>query len=182
MERMQGSKPPSPYSLLGKRLKAIREKRHESLAETSGAVEIDVDMLERIECGDECPSEELLMLLINHFGVREYEAVELWEWAGYGVSNTKSPTSEQQAKAVATVLVALDVRAVYSDGVNVAANESGVIVQFTQSGSQQIPIARVGMSYEQAERVVRCLEQAMLRHTYGPKLPPLSPGATRSPS
>lgn len=182
MERMQGPKPPSPHILLGKRLRAIREKRHESLAETCGAVEIDVEMLERIECGDECPSEELLMLLINHFGVHEYEAVELWEWAGYGVSNAKSQATEQQAKAVTTVLVALDVRAVYSDGVNVAANESGVIVQFTQSGSQQMPIARIGMSYEQAERVVRCLEQALLRHAYRPKLPPLPPGATQSPS
>jgi hypothetical protein len=118
------------------------------------------------------------MLLINHFCVHEYEAVELWEWAGYGSSSNaaKMQTIEQQAKAAATIVVALDVRAVYSDGMNVTANESGIILQFTQSGSQQLPVARIGMSYEQAERVVRCLEQTLLRHTYSPKLPPLPPG------
>ena len=184
MERMQGPKPPSPYAILGKRLKSIREKHHESLAETSGAVEVDVDMLERIECGEECPSEDLLMLLINHFCVHEYEAVELWEWAGYGSGGgaAKAHTIEQQAKAVATLVVSLDVRAIYSDGVSVAANESGIIMQFTQTGSQQLPVARVGMSYEQAERVIRCLEQALLRHTYSPKLPPLPPGTMQTPS
>lgn len=177
MERMHGPHRQTPYQLLGQRLKLIREKRQESLAEASGAVEIDIEALERIENGEECPSEEILMLLINHFCVREHEAVELWEWAGYDqASEPRVRAADNQAKG-AFILVALDVRAVYSDGLALNANNSGMILSFTQSTGQDQSqvVARVGMSYQQVEATLHLLQQALLRSRYMPDkklLPP----------
>src|SRR5205807_9580549 len=80
---MEESRRQAPFTMLGKQLKLLRENRQESVAEVSGAVEIDIDILERIERGEERPSEDILMLLIDHFGMQDHEAAELWESAGY---------------------------------------------------------------------------------------------------
>src|SRR5664279_6184040 len=72
-----------PFEPLGTQLKRLREVKSESLAEVSGAVEIDEKDLTRIETGHERPSEDILLLLISHFGVQDDKAAELWELAGY---------------------------------------------------------------------------------------------------
>lgn len=177
---MQGPKRKSPLSILGKRLRLIRERRQESLAEVSGAVEIEIDMLERIEQGTEQPSEDILMLLINYFGLHEQEASQLWEWAGYGQNaGSKHNLADASAKA-ALVVVALDARAIYSDGVILAANDSGVILNFMQSTGQgqPQPVARIGMSHQQAEALTKLLQQSNLRVKYLPKQQLLPPGET----
>ena len=57
------------------------------------------------------------------------------------------------------MLLALDTRTMYSDGIEVEANKAGVTLTFTQASgkSQTAPVARVGMSTEQAEEVMRTL-------------------------
>jgi transcriptional regulator with XRE-family HTH domain len=80
----------SPYRPLGRRLKALREKARESLAEVSGAVEIDVRELASFELGQSRPNEEVLLMLISHFSAQDEEAVQLWELAGYGVTKVSS--------------------------------------------------------------------------------------------
>ena len=45
-----------PFKVLGEKLKTIRQKMHESVAEVSGAVEIDEQSLQRIEQGKERPT------------------------------------------------------------------------------------------------------------------------------
>lgn len=178
---MRQPKRQSPFQVLGKRLRFLRESRQESLAEVSGAVEIDSDALERIESGEERPSEDILMLLISHFGIQDHEAVQLWESAGYEPESTHENKThnfpELQSKPT-VVLLALDVRAIYSDGIVVNESNNGVVVSFTQSSGhdQSVPVARVGMSYDQAEEVVRTLQQSLLRHKYlnGPKGLPAS--------
>jgi transcriptional regulator with XRE-family HTH domain len=177
---MQEPKHQSPFKVLGKHLKFLRENRQESLAEVSGAVEIDPEALERMERGQERPSEEILMLLINHFGMQDHEAVQLWESAGYdrdAGEKFRSLNNDPQIKT-AMVLLALDVRVMYSDGIAITGNQSGVVLNFTQTGtqSQELPVARVGMSYEQAEEVLRALQQAVLRHKYLPNPRLLPPG------
>src|SRR6185369_17990187 len=72
-----------PFNTLGDKLKTIRQKLHESVAEVSGAVEIDEQSLQRIEQGTERPTEDILMLLINHFGMQDDDAASLWQLAGY---------------------------------------------------------------------------------------------------
>ncbi|HET7827573.1 MAG TPA: helix-turn-helix transcriptional regulator, partial [Candidatus Saccharimonadales bacterium] len=73
------------YKPLGKRLKELRTRANESLAEVSGAVEIDVMELASFELGKDRPAEDVLLLLISHFGTKDDEAVKLWEMAGYGL-------------------------------------------------------------------------------------------------
>jgi transcriptional regulator with XRE-family HTH domain len=73
----------TPYKSLGSHLKYVREQSRQSLMEVSGAVEIDQRSLERIEAGIERPAEDILLLLISHFGVADREAVQLWELANY---------------------------------------------------------------------------------------------------
>lgn len=180
---MQEPKRQLPFKVLGKHLKFIREERRESLAEVAGAVEISPDTLERIEYGEERPAEDILMLLINHFDMQDHEAVQLWESAGYSKGDRDDRLhrfDDLNAKAT-LVLFALDVRTMYSDGIEVTDNEAGIVMNFTQGGNQQqsMPVARVGMSYDQAERVLKTLQQAILRGKYLGKTRLLPPGSDK---
>jgi hypothetical protein len=148
----------------------LREQSRESIAEVSGAVEIDEDSLERIEQGVERPSEEILMLLMSHFNMGENEAVQVWELAGYDRRLGPDVTIPEElvgGKPV-VMLLAVDVRTQYTDGVDITADPAGVTMSFTQQAGQgnPQPVAKVGMSLEQAEAVARGLEQALLRVRY----------------
>src|SRR3954471_20114293 len=81
----------TPYRPLGRHLKELRTRANESLAEASGAVEIDVRDLASFELGASKPSEDVLLLLISHFAAKDDEAVSIWEMAGYG--SDKIPVS-----------------------------------------------------------------------------------------
>jgi transcriptional regulator with XRE-family HTH domain len=50
----------APYGLLGKKLRQLRESHRESVAEVSGAVEIEENFLTNIEAGKDRPSEDIL--------------------------------------------------------------------------------------------------------------------------
>jgi hypothetical protein len=170
----------APFITLGRHLKYVREQLNRTLAEVSGAVEIDEAMLERIESGLERPPEDILMLLITHLEVRDQEAVQLWELAGYDgeIPDQFQSTVELPNGAKGTImLLALDVRTMYSDGLDIICSPAGLTLNFTQAaGAQQVsPVARVGMSYEHAEQVLKNLQSALLHARYqrGPKkLPP----------
>lgn len=156
-----------PFQKLGEELKNIRQKRHESLAEVSGAVEIDMDFLERIEIGQERPSEDLLMLLISHFDIGETDSLGLWEMAGYYYDQTnidRNPPINDQSHSV-VVMMALDSRILYSDDAQVNVDKKGVVINFLQhSGpaNQQVPIARIGMSPEQAKNLLQSLHLSLV--------------------
>lgn len=157
----------------------MRERSNETLAEVSGAVEIDPEVLEKIESGFERPSEDILMLLISHFNVQDHEAVRLWESAGYESydSDTTRPARPENLDKAALILLAMDARIMYSDNASIQANDSGVILTFSQSGQQgqMVPVSRIGMSYDQATKVMEALERALLygKHQGKPKrLPP----------
>ena len=169
---MHESKFTPPFKTLGTRLKYLREHSAESLAEVSGAVEINEDKLELIEQGVERPSEEILMLLINHFDMQDTDAVQLWELAGYDRRHTPDMMNlgaeDLQSGKQMVMMLALDTRTQYSDGVDIHVNQAGVVMTFTQASSQnqQQPVARVGMSLQQAEAVSQALQQAMLQARY----------------
>jgi len=162
----------APYVTLGNHLKYVREQAKQSRAEVSQAVEIDEEYLARIEAGLERPSEDILMLLISHFGVQDREAVQLWELAEYDSELPDAlrlgPETESTGNRPMVMLVAVDVRTMYSDGLEVSVNPAGVTLNFTQAvnQSQTAPVARVGMSHQQAEQVIRAMEQALLRAKY----------------
>ncbi len=70
----------------------------------------------------------------------------------------------------------------YSDGVAVSNNESGVVLSFLQRAEQEqsLPVARIGMSYRQAEEVLQTLELTLLRSKYMPTKLLLPPGNSKS--
>lgn len=160
----------TPFATLGTHLKYLREQLKESLAEVSGAVEIDENVLTRIEAGLERPDEEILLLLISHFDMQDQEAVQLWELAGYGgeVPEQIRPGDGTTGNKPVVMLLALDTRTMYTDGAEVDAGPGGITVNFTQQNSlgEGVPIARLGMSYEQAEEVLQALYQSITKGKY----------------
>jgi len=153
-----------PFEKLGEQLKTLRESSSESMAEVSGAVEIDTRILQRIENGLERPSEDVLMLLISHFGMRDNEAVELWELAGYDQPTGKNRGLDDSNSRPVLMMMALDTRILYSDNAHIAADNNGLVLNFLQkngAGDQQLPIARIGMSYDHARDVLRALQQSL---------------------
>lgn len=161
-----------PFKQLGERLRIIRQKLHESLAEVSGAVEIDEPTLSRIEQGNERPSEDILMLLISHFGMRDEEAAGLWQLAGYDQPRHDHDHDDTQNSKATILVMAVDPRVIYSDGVHVHANKKGVTVSFSQGNSTPNPLvtARIGMSRDQAKAVMQALHDA-LQHSEPKQLP-----------
>lgn len=160
----------TPYHTLGNHLKYVREQSHQSLQEVSGAVEIDEERLKRIEAGIERPAEDILLLLISHFGVADREAVQLWELADYDsdLPDRLKPDMEQFNGKNVVMLIGFDTRAIYSDGLDIVCTEAGMTLNFTQAtGPQQrTPVARVGLSYDQADKVLQALQHAMLHAKY----------------
>jgi transcriptional regulator with XRE-family HTH domain len=169
----------APYTSLGNHLKYVREQANQSLAEVSGAVEIDENSLARIESGEERPSEDILLLLISHFNVQDTEALQLWELADYGgdVPEQIRPEIEIPANGKPVVLLAMDMRTQYTDGVDINVNQAGLTLNFTQAGQPvPTPVARVGMSLEQAEAVMRTMQQALMQAHYHRSTKQLPPG------
>jgi hypothetical protein len=173
-QKSQGGNASSPFKMLGNHLKYLREQLKESVMEVSGAVEIDVKDLERIEQGQERPSEDILLLLIQHYNMQDQEAVQLWELAGY--DGEQSPHRQKMEANTASLLqnkqmvmlLAMDMRTMYSDGVDITINQAGLTLNFTQTTGegQHAPVGRIGMSYDQAVEVMHTLEQALLRAKY----------------
>ncbi|HET9721640.1 MAG TPA: helix-turn-helix transcriptional regulator [Candidatus Saccharimonadales bacterium] len=154
-----------PFRPLGRRLKELRVRAKESLAEASGAVEIDVRELASFELGKARPAEDILLLLISHFGAQDDEAVAIWETAGYGAD--KVPVARTDNNLLPTIPVeAKGNHVLYTDVVDITVNNHGVVMSFTQTGpaNSSYCIARVGMSREHAKSILKIL-QATLSQT-----------------
>jgi hypothetical protein len=113
--------------------------------------------------------------------MRDDEAASLWQLAGYdqprnhhdhdfGDDNGNNSRS-------AVLVMAVDPRIIYSDGVQVTASNNGVTVSFSQSSGtpSSLTTARIGMSREQAYAVIRTLQDALSRSE-----PRQLPGGTQS--
>lgn len=155
-----------PYKPLGRQLKALRLAVNETLAEASGAVEIDVRELASIELGQARPSEDVLLLLLSHFGVKDDEAIKLWTLAGYQMGRVQSAQAANESPAVQSSNPA-EAQILFTDIVDVIVNNYGVVMHFMQNGGANTPpvsVARVGMSREHAKSVLQIL-QATLSQT-----------------
>lgn len=155
-----------PFYDLGSKLKHWRQQQKESLAEAAGAVELAEDELLRIEEGIERPSEEILMLLIKHFAMLEDEAVRLWELAGYDKIEPEDEALDPQNNTTKSIVmtIALDPRVMYSDSVHISGNKHGLVFSFLQPGGGQLPalpVSRVGMSRDQAKKMLELLKDTL---------------------
>lgn len=156
----------NPYQKLGSKLKAARELRKESLAEVSGAVEIDSSALEGYERGEQRPSEDVLMLLVSYFDINEAEAGRLWDLAGYADPHADTTQNIMDMPQIA-MLMPMDARIVYTDRVHVMVNNYGVVMNFMQTSpasSQPLAVARVGMSREHAQSVLEVLQKTLAQN------------------
>ena len=151
----------APYKSLGDKLKKVRQRLQESQAEVSGAIEVDIEVLDEFEKGTQRPSEELLLLLISHFALKEDEADLLWQVAGYQEQSSETDDGTQQP---GVMVMPLDVRIVYADMVHVMANNFGVVMNFMQTAgpnNQPLAVSRVGMSKEHARSVLEILQKTL---------------------
>ncbi|PID98977.1 hypothetical protein CSA80_02555 [Candidatus Saccharibacteria bacterium] len=164
---------PNPYRSLGAKLRKLREQHRESVGEVSGAVEIDEVQLQSIEAGKARPSEDILMLLISHFGLDDDAAAdELWKLAGYELHRDSEHDhdhkhDEGDMKRAAAMMVMLDPRVMYSDNVEIVSNKQGVVISFSQTvgpDAEPLTVSRIGMSYEEAKVVMGILHQVLYNH------------------
>jgi hypothetical protein len=60
----------------------------------------------------------------------------------------------------------VDTRVVYTDAMQATIADSGVVLQFMQQtgNGQSVPISRVGMSRQHAERVIEVLQNTLKHH------------------
>jgi transcriptional regulator with XRE-family HTH domain len=177
----QPSTGPKPYEQLGDKLKYFRQTKRESLEEVSSAVEVERHLLERFEAGVERPDENILELLINHYKLKETLADQLWELAGYNPEAFGEEAAIEEAVNVARQLIMVlsaDNRTIYTDGVSIDCNKSGLQMTFSQTVAQGKPInvSRLGMSYQQAEEVLRALGVALTYARFSQSRSLLPPG------
>lgn len=151
----------NPYRPLGKCLKELRVRANESLAEASGAVEIDVRELAGFELGKDRPSEDVLLLLISHFGAKDEEAIRIWETAGYVTEKAAIPSVD--TAPVLPVSNPSENRVLFTDIVDIVVNNYGVVMNFMQAGpaNSTNTVARVGMSREHAKSILNILQNTL---------------------
>lgn len=124
-------------------------------------MEIDVKQLASYELGHSRPSEDVLLLLISHFGAKDDEAVRLWELAGYSMGKIPVSRMTSEEIQISANLSQLDNRILFTDIVDITVNNYGVVMNFMQSaGPANTPsaVARVGMSREHAKSVLEILQ------------------------
>lgn len=162
-----------PYKTLGARLRGMRESIRESLAEVAGSVEIDITDLTAIEQGTTRPAEDILLLLISHFAIKEDDATKLWELAGYEQSDTGTISMSADGMGAvknSVMVMPVDARITYTDMAHVIVNEHGVVINFMQTGgpnNQPLVVSRLGMSREHAKSVLDILEKTMAQQEAG---------------
>ena len=174
-----------PFFALGDLLRKIRTSVKKSHEEVSGAVEIELEHLKSIEQGASRPSEEVLLMLIQHYNVSDDHAERLWKLAGYagepdiedylnGTMDDETdlpfdsglPAGFQQLPNVISMGISVtDPRIVYTDLAKVEINDFGVVMNFHQLAgspdSKPLAVAKVGMSREHAERIITLLQNTL---------------------
>lgn len=167
-----------PYRNFGEKLRQLRESKSESLDDVSGAVEIDAQELVAFEMGQNRPDQDILLLMFNHFNLGEILANELWKLAGYDGTpdmicinpehdHTKSldVEAEDMAQTIQrTLMIMVDPRIMYSDGIEAVAGDRGVVLNFSQTngpGGKPLTVSRIGMSREQAQMLMGVLHQVL---------------------
>jgi transcriptional regulator with XRE-family HTH domain len=151
-----------PYKNLGLRIKNIRQKSAQSLTEVSGAVEIDESRLNEIEAGLIKPSQETLEMLAGHFNLKEKEALNLLELAGYSSEDPKSVFGAMIENGMTRTIIMMlsqESKIAYTDSLEINYDSSGLVFNFKQRAGHSSPVtvARLAMSYDQAKEVQKTL-------------------------
>ncbi|MDQ3159378.1 MAG: hypothetical protein M3P98_04580 [bacterium] len=104
--------------IVGDYLKDRRESKNQTLAEVSGAAELEIDQLILIEAGLKLPEEEVLVTLISFLQIPDDDAKDIFTKAGYFDEQTQTTIS-------ATPVL-------YCDELEVQKSKDGVVIDFKQ--------------------------------------------------
>ncbi|MCA9329328.1 hypothetical protein KDA11_01670 [Candidatus Saccharibacteria bacterium] len=152
-----------PYKALGAKIKAARISLKRTVAEASGAIEIDETTFKKIEQGIQRPAEDTLIVLISYLEIKDEDAADFWKLAGY--SDERQNNTIDFSQPIAMMMPAPDLRIVYTDMVHVLINDFGVVLNFFQNtgqpGAQPLAVSRVGMSKDHAKSVIEILEKSI---------------------
>lgn len=157
------------YAALGARLKFLREQWQQSISDVCNTLEIDEKMLRAFEAGKIAPPPEVLDMLISHFLLTEDQAQDLRDLVEDQREEAEASitgTMEDMLSKQLVMFMPVDTRVVYTDSMQATITDSGVVLQFMQqTGSgQSVPISRVGMSRQHAERVIEVLQSTLKHH------------------
>jgi len=159
-------------NILGSELRKLRKAASESLAVTAKAVDIDRSHLNKIELGAYKPSLEILNSLLAHFSVEGNKASQLRLMVTEPQVERLVVGSEEEKdhKDMQTPVPAKkpDVQVMfnpgqtpvlYTDSVFVTSNEFGLVLDVAQNipGNQQNIVARFGMSFDHAKKLVQVM-------------------------
>ena len=156
--------PINPYKSLGNKIKKSRILNNMELIEVSEAIEIEVNILKKIESGMLRPDEDILELLITYLNIEDNEADKLWELAGYESESVEEPKEINLTKGIVMMLSPLvNDKASYSDFLDVHYDKSGIVLHFKQVSGQKKPVdvAKVGVSYSQAQEIIRTIQRVL---------------------
>lgn len=163
---MSNSSQKFPYRQLGYQLRTLRENRKQSIDDVSGAVEIESEILSKIESGSNLPDEDILLLLISHFDLQNEDAIKLWKLAGYDhfIDPATMEKKDGLSQQPAVFILPIDSRIVYSDEVQIDKSDSGIVLNFMQNSPQKLSIAKIGMSLENAKKVLEKLNSNLSKN------------------
>lgn len=137
--------------MIGQVLKNQRVKKHQTLAEVSGAAEIEIETLSKIEAGNLLPDEELLITLISYLKIPDDAAQDIFIIAGYFEEETDR-------------LAQPGMPAIYADSTNVINSRDGVIIDFSQpSIDGQMNTFRFGLNQNVASELTKQLMQSLTK-------------------
>lgn len=154
-----------PFSILGDKIRSLREQWGQTVDEVSGSLEMDKSVLMAIELGKTMPNEDVLDMLIEHFLLTEEQADDLIKT----VEDYDIKTQEALSKGLEDMLhkqmimfMPIDSKVVYTDSMQATVNQGGVVIQFSQQiNGQPAPVSRVGMSRQHAEKMIEVLKNTL---------------------
>ena len=163
-----------PYESLGARIKFLREQWQQTVQEVCITLEIDEGSLQAIESGSTLPKPELLDMLISHFLLTDDQAQDLRDLAEDNLQQAGEILSsgiEDMLMKQIVMYMPIDSKIVYTDQMNATVNDHGVVLQFMQqtgaAANQSMPVSRVGMSREHAEKMIEVLQNTLKQHDQG---------------
>jgi len=138
---------------VGEFLKNQREIKNQTLAEVSGAVEIDVEQLRMIEEGRFLPEEETLVTLISFLKISDEDAKDIFEKAGY-LSEDEETFDKVNTQPTAPVL--------YADSIKVIKSNDGVVIDFFQPSTDGgVTTFRFGINDNLTKELTKQLMQTL---------------------
>lgn len=161
---------------LGIQLRKLRKLHGQSLAITANAINTDRAYLNKIELGKIKPSQRLLDKILVHFSVEGNMTTMLKQLAGHAPlnfalvderkdSNSMAQQSMPMAMPQQMAQVAINpaqTPVLYTDSVIVSSSEFGLVLDIAQAfggGLQQNVVARIGMSYEHAKKLIERIHE-----------------------